>query len=596
LALRALPGVDGFVFGLIIGITGSVALFVSLAGYSILVCVALYRSYRSSGVEMKRQLRWPLWGTLTALGGWVLVMVVASAVELIFPTVGPAHFVFMQTVNNISKLLYLLIPISFALAIVKYRLMDIDVIIRKTVVYSGVTGFIIGVYLLLAGVSGLALVRSIGLESQIATVIATLAVVALFVPVRSRIQAFVDRRFFRRERSYEEVRRRIVDSVARAVSLDRLLPEFAEDLQQAVQCRSVAVLVRRPGSDRYRVESAVGLSDRAADRIALDRHSPLLATDASVVELDGVDLPEPERTTLRRADASVLVIARRADETVGIITLGRKLDRERYDTEDSVFLASVAGQLSLAVGRLHQRLAESELSQAREIQESLLPAHIPQIPGVQVTARWQPAREVSGDYYDVLRLGDSRLALCIGDVVGKGMPAALLMSSLQAAVKAVAPIEDQPARVCAQVGSVVRGSLSGGKFVTFFYGVLDTNSGIIRYANAGHNPPILIRGDDTLVRLEVGGPAIARLLAELPYQGAELPIRSGDRIVLYTDGVTEAMSPAGELFGERRLEELVRRQRASSADELETALRQAVLDFADGELQDDLTLVVAAIS
>jgi sigma-B regulation protein RsbU (phosphoserine phosphatase) len=544
---------------------------------------------------MKQQVRWPLWGTVTALVAAALTSLVGVVVGLSAPSPVGTDFVLISLTGTVSKIAYLLIPISFAFGIVKYRLMDIDVIIRKTIVYSAVSGVIIAVYLLVAGVSGLALVRSAGLESQTVTVVATLAVLALFVPVRNRIQAFVDRLFFRRERSFEDARRRISESVARATSLDTLLADLAETVQQTVNCRTVAVLVRRPGSDRFHPEATVGFSERAAAGLSVDRQGLLTAVTGTVIELAGSGLVSGARLPLRPADAEMAVIARRAQEPVGLIILGRKLDREAYDDEDVGFLSSVADQLSLAVGRLRQRRAETELSQAREIQERLLPSEIPQIEGVEVSACWQPAREASGDYYDVIGLDEQRLALCIGDVAGKGMPAALLMSSLQAAVKAVAPIQTSPQTVCSQVRSVVEANLSGGKFVTFFFGVVDSAGGSLRYSNAGHNPPILVRADGAIVRLDAGGPAIARLLAGLPYDEAEVPLYGGDRVVLFTDGVTEAMSAGGEMYGDDRLEELVRTSRALNAAELERRIRESVLEFSGGELEDDLTIVVAAV-
>jgi sigma-B regulation protein RsbU (phosphoserine phosphatase) len=300
--------------------------------------------------------------------------------------------------------------------------------------------------------------------------------------------------------------------------------------------------------------------------------------------------------TLTQAKAEMAAVARRAGDPLGVVSVGSRLDGEPFDHDDEEFLGAVADQLSLAIGRSRQHRADAELLRAREIQQSLLPTEIPQIDGVEVSATWQPAREVSGDYYDVLRLDNDRLALCIGDVVGKGMPAALLMSSLQAALKAVVFQTGSPKEVCTQVRRVMLQSLAGGTFVTFFFCIVDRKVGHLSYCNAGHNPPIMRRSDGTLVRLDIGGPIFARIASDHPYHEATVSLGTGDTMVLYTDGVTEAADAAGDMFEDPRLEKIILDHGDAPALDLETSITQAVLTHTGGSLQDDLTLVVAKIT
>jgi serine phosphatase RsbU (regulator of sigma subunit) len=583
---------------IVVTATFALSIFVTLLFimvYSVIIVITLFRSYRESGVDEKRQVRWPLWGTVTAVGSSIFLMIVTAVVSFFFGTEGYVDFTTSVVLNSASKLVFLLIPISLAFGIVKYRLMDIDLIIRKTVVYSAVTGFVLVVYLGLAGISGLALVRSAGVESQAATVIATLLVVVLFVPVRNRIQRLVDRLFFQREQDTEASIARITDVVTTSASLDALSLGVAEQVQQTLRCRTVAVMVRRAGSDRFSTEATVGLPDTAVHGLSLPASSPVFEGFETHVVVDRSQLTPEERHVAQRTAASRSVICRRGDEPIGLITIGRKLSREPFDDSDEVFLEAVAGQLAVGLGRLRGRRAELEFAQALQIQRSLLPAEIPQIAGVEVAARWQPAREVSGDYYDVLALDDHRLAICIGDVVGKGMPAALLMSNLQAAVKAVATVDADPAAVCRQVRSVVTSNLSGGKFVTFFFAVVDGADRRLRFTNCGHNQPALVRADGSIIRLSEGGPAFARLMREIDYGSGDIELVAGDRLVLFTDGVSEAVDGDGEQFGEDRIVELVVDHRHLPAARLETKIADTVLAHADGALQDDLTLVVVGV-
>ncbi|MBV9495366.1 MAG: serine/threonine-protein phosphatase, partial [Acidobacteria bacterium] len=180
----------------------------------------------------------------------------------------------------------------------------------------------------------------------------------------------------------------------------------------------------------------------------------------------------------------------------------------------------------------------------------------------------------------------------IGDVVGKGMPAALLMSALQAAVRASATEETSAAELCDRVRRVVASSLTGGRFVTFFYAALDGATGRLRWCNAGHNPPLLVRADGTVQRLADGGPVISRVFRD-PYREGETTMFPGDRLVLFTDGASEALS-GEEMFGEDRLEELVAAHRSQTAKTLQATIVETVSAFAAGELEDDLTLVVVS--
>ena len=555
--------------------------------YPVLTCIALYRSYTEATVEEKRQVRWPLWGTIVGLVGATLLSLVGTVMGMITHDLAPA---LSLTLSMASSFFYILIPVSFAFGILKYRLMEIDVIIQKTLVYTGVTGIVVVSYVVLVYGLGLALVRYAHVESQVVTILATLAVALLFVPVRQRMQRFVDRRFFYRELGYDEARREMAGEVLGAVSLRPLLARLAEITQQAIGSRSVVIFARDPHRGNLLATASVGLPDKVVEGLAVDppewASSQLLAPEAW--RGDGALAAALERLHAERA-----ALPRLQGEVVGMVTVGRKLGRDAYEAEDESFLAAVADQVSLAIGNLGTRREQVEIGQALEIQRSLLPTVLPERPGLEISARWEPAREVAGDYYDVLDLPGGALGLCIGDVVGKGLPAALLMSSLQATVKAIAPQTESARRVCEDVRRVVCQNLTGGKFVTFFYGRLEGRR--LVYTNAGHNPPILARRDGSVRRLEAGGSVMARFFAGSAFEEEEILLLPGDRLVLFTDGVSEARDAAGEELGEDRLVELVREVVSEGAAAIEERIATAARELAGGELHDDLTLLVVAV-
>ena len=243
---------------------------------------------------------------------------------------------------------------------------------------------------------------------------------------------------------------------------------------------------------------------------------------------------------------------------------------------------------------LHQQEQEREIAEAKAIQEKLLPREIPQMPGYEIASAWQSARLVGGDYFDILPLDEKTLGFCIADVAGKGMPAALLMSNLQAAVRGLASLSVTPDLLCRRLNSIVYRNTESDRFITFFYAQLDGPARRLAYVNAGHNAPFVLRADGSHDRLRDGG-AVLGVFASPDYELGSAQLSPGDRVVLFTDGVTEASNPAGEEFGEARLLRLLEDHRALSADELQAKILAAAGEFSGGRWQDDATLLVLAV-
>jgi sigma-B regulation protein RsbU (phosphoserine phosphatase) len=237
---------------------------------------------------------------------------------------------------------------------------------------------------------------------------------------------------------------------------------------------------------------------------------------------------------------------------------------------------------------------ERELEDVEAVQRGFLPKEIPQLAGYEISGAWLPARAVGGDYFDIYAFSESKLGMSIADVAGKGMSAALLMSNLQAALKATASEQAPPEQVCAKVNRIICGNVSPGRFITAFYGLLDATCNRLVFTNAGHNAPILARRDGSCVRLGEGGPPLG-LFPAWNYGRGEIQLAAGDRLVLFTDGVTEVSGAAGEEFGEERLVTVLSENRHLSAKLLQERILAEVAKFSGGRFQDDATLVVVAV-
>jgi sigma-B regulation protein RsbU (phosphoserine phosphatase) len=268
-----------------------------------------------------------------------------------------------------------------------------------------------------------------------------------------------------------------------------------------------------------------------------------------------------------------------------------------HSTKDLLVQRNTQLQQSVELGAARLQMQDQELQNAREIQQSLLPREIPQLSGFEVTGAWLPARTVSGDYYDVMRLGTHRLGICIADVAGKGVSAALLMANVQAAVRAFANNCESPSLLCGKVNSLLHENIATGKFVTFLYGILNSETRTFQYCNAGHLYPILVSGASSRMpvarTLEQGG-AVLGVFPSWDYEDACIALKAGDRLLLFTDGITEASDADGNEFDESGIATFATANAALSASELNRRLLAQVTAYCSGQFQDDATLLVIA--
>jgi sigma-B regulation protein RsbU (phosphoserine phosphatase) len=304
---------------------------------------------------------------------------------------------------------------------------------------------------------------------------------------------------------------------------------------------------------------------------------------------------------LTKAEIKAAIPMHIQGEVRGVILLGERLRGGTYSEQDLEFLYALGNLATISIENarlfndaLEKQRMEDELNIAREIQQGLLPERLPRIEGFEIAAANVSSKQVGGDYYDVVQKSSNEFLFAIGDVSGKGAPAALLMANVQAVLRSLGPLTNDLADTTGRMNNLICESVRGSsKFITFFWGNLNTESREFAYVNAGHNPPMIVREGEPVVRLKEGGMLLGVLPTTSPYSAGTVTLRHGDLLVLYTDGVSEAMNKDGVEFSEERLEELVVQYCRSSSEKLLALIQQEIRAHTqDTPQSDDITLLI----
>jgi len=367
-------------------------------------------------------------------------------------------------------------------------------------------------------------------------------------------------------------------------------------------------LFRRDGRETPdEVPAVADVPQQAGPELDIAPNDPILAYLAGVsgvVEVEKLDLDSPALAKMREAGVKLLVPLVSQGELIGLLNLGPRLSQQEYSADDRKLLSDLATQTAPAVRvaqlvRQQQQEAkereriEQELKVARLIQQTLLPKTLPEIPGYEVAAYYQPAREVGGDFYDFLNLDDGRLGLVVGDVTDKGVPAALVMATTRTMLRAAAQRLLSPGEVLQRVNDVLVQDIPPNMFVTCLYAILEPQSGRLLYANAGHDLPYRRRagrqgGAD---ELRARGMPLG-LMPGMGYEEKEMVLNRGESVLFYSDGLVEAHDPRRDMFGFPRLQGLVGAHRSGGSSLISFLLAELARFTGEGwEQEDDITLV-----
>jgi sigma-B regulation protein RsbU (phosphoserine phosphatase) len=464
--------------------------------------------------------------------------------------------------------------------------------------------------------------------------------------VNTRLMRALDALFFRDVYSAEKILTDLAQSIGTINEQSELLKLVAGELMRALKVERVAFFLpeqkrwsgvnanKKNGAAHSNVAAAYWLAyardggvelqfESGENRAGLAQLFELVYRGEAPVEIDYEDrgsfvyrLGEDERALLAEVSASVIIPLKEGARMAGMMSLSAKLSELPYTSDDIRLLETVAAQISVALERVwllrevaQQERLRREMEIASMVQRKLFPEAMSDTPALEIVGICHPARSVGGDYYDFIRIGPDKLGIAIGDVSGKGISAALIMSTLQASLRSMASVPQyEVVDVVSIVNRLLCASTDADKFATFFYGVYDESANTLTYVNAGHDPPFLLHcistpdlaerplwPDVEIKRPDRGGMVLG-VQDGCDYEQATIKLHRGDALVGYTDGLTEAVNAKGEMYGEERIKDLVGQNFHLPA----RALHQLILDnvrqfMGEMDQRDDLTVIVAKV-
>jgi serine phosphatase RsbU (regulator of sigma subunit) len=493
---------------------------------------------------------------------------------------------------------------GIAYAMVRHKFLDAKLIARRGILYALASAVMIGVYLLIVERVNKAVAGAFGLDARVIEPVLLIMALTLFQPVIARLEESLDQMFLRDPADYRNVLRQLGRDLQTTIDLEDLLNRSIRTLTETLLLRRAYIVAITADGPTSRAGAGEALSAEQMQGIValLPRLSP---TEASFRLSDPVDgLRRLDRELLvRTLGVELMVPLRWRGETLGVVLLGEKLTATEYTSEDVSLLNTLGSQMAVSLqnalllrDRLRTARMEDELQLAHTIQQTFLRTEAPPQPHCDVHAVNIPSRQVGGDYYDLVVAEDGSFYIAIADVAGKGVPAALMSSMLQAGVRTQARSGGDTNTILRNVNALIYRSSAVHQFATFFLARVDATGTRLDYCNAGHNYPVLVRADGTRVFLEKGG-TILGIMEALRLEQASVALQPGDTLVMYTDGLSEAADLHGELYSDEQIVEFVAAlPRTLPAEEVATRLLGSIESHLNGiEAQDDRTVLVMRI-
>jgi serine phosphatase RsbU (regulator of sigma subunit) len=513
-------------------------------------------------------------------------------------------FVVLTLFKGSFDIIFVLLPVFLYLAVTQFRGYKLakpsflfNLFFNSTPLHLLLTFCLALIYY--GAITAIVVLIHLNTGPHIILVTTSLAWAVICDPVRAYFQLRIDRRFNLRDRESVRAVEAFASTLREEIDIDQLRERFLAVIRQTLQPYFVTLWVRTSGEQPNR--------SGAAEELLIADDDALLSYELShpgAAEVDRLALESQVLRDLRQRGAELLLPLASQGGLIGLLILGPHLNGEGYTQEERVLLNTLAPQVAPALRvaqmvreeqaqvRERERI-EQELRTARAIQHAFLPRDVPDLFGWRLVTYYQPAREVGGDFYDFLPLEDGRWGIVIGDVTGKGVPAALVMATVHTMLRSTVRELRAPGEILARVNDLLAAEIPAGVFVTCFFALLEPTCGRLCYANAGHEPPFRQR-EGSAAELWASGMPLG-LMPGTRYEEYEVTLAPGENLLFYSDGLVEAHSPSYEMFGFPRMQRVLGEQaghtnRASPIEVLLDELKRFTGE--EWEQEDDVTMVV----
>lgn len=503
------------------------------------------------------------------------------------------------------------LPIAFGYSIFRYQLMDVSVVIKNAIIYGAATLTIAAAYFLVIYLLGQGISQAIGTQYQgVIAGIIFIIFAFVFQSTKDKFQNFLTAKFYPEQFAYQNVLVKFSNDVSSMVGLENILDKTHETFTDALKINNFGIMVRDSNNGDLVLSRSKGIH---AAEMAISKENvhefveqKKALSKTPVIEREEFAAVCKERSEVLVNNEIYTVIPMMVkSKVVGLLLLGLKHSGAQFSNEDLELLNAVANQAAISIenARLYeaekQKLSiERDLDLARKIQQGLLPNRIPQINKLDICGQMIPAMQVGGDYYDLIKVSDSKIFVVVGDVSGKGLSASLYMAKLQTMIQLACTIDKTPKQILVDINKRLYESLERSWFVTMTLALFDSSANSVKFCRAGHMPLITSNNGsiDSYKSRGIGLGLESGNIFESSLVEEEVQFKSGQIFAFFSDGITEAMNEVNDLFGEDKLSELLRNKSTRTSNELMDEIWSSIVKFrGNAEQSDDMTMVLVKV-
>lgn len=599
-----------FIFLLPIILTLSAILNLTVSGYVLVTllfinmgCGVLLLSYntkRASTALEQRQIKLMFtgiqYGAISIGLGWLLIFAIQLSlpkqITMVTSIIRSAGF----TIFLLSEIAGLIIPFTFLNSFFQNKLLETRTALKRRIRYIGGTMLLLSVYLFFIFLIGKTWINIFNITDPTLVIIFVLIVSLTFTPLNKKLLRWLDEKYYPERTKYTESLRHFLYNISSYIESNDLLADLAVWIRNTTGINPI-IPVEFAGSGKtssipfyWNEQNSVLQRIKDGDKFFWDE----------VTEHSRLNVNEKEFEWAKKNDISVTLPMISRGELLGVLNVGKKQNSEDYSAEDLDILTQASTQAALALQNMKlqseyidKKRMDKELEMARKIQKQLMPQSIPFVQGLEIIGECKPCNEVAGDYFDIINMDDGNSVIVVADVSGKGAGAAMIMANLQASIRLGIHLSDKLTDFVSRINDLIYKNTSPSEFITFFMAIWVPSERSLYYVNAGHNPPVIVDKNLNTSLLHATG-LIIGILPDQSYDARKIKIDEGSVLLIYTDGLEEALNSKSELFGLDRIINTVNNNLQRTPSEISDALNYEVLRFCDKiPIHDDVTMIVA---